>query len=123
MALTKLYGGYDIPSKATNLIFSNGLLDPWHGGGFYPSDGDHPSNVFCVMPNGAHHGDLRGPEPDDPDDIKRCRALEEATIAGWLTQKTRVDFLQCAYGTPNDGCPTGEKCVAGECRPDVPAAE
>ncbi|KAH8085517.1 dipeptidyl-peptidase [Aureococcus anophagefferens] len=82
--LTALYGGYEIPAKVTNVIFSNGLLDPWHGGGFYPSDNADASNVFCVMPKGAHHGDLRKPEADDPADIKACRALEEATIGGWL---------------------------------------
>ena len=82
--LTELYGGYEIPAKVTNVIFSNGLLDPWHGGGFYPSDADDPSNVFCVMPNGAHHGDLRAPEPDDPADITACRQLEEVTIGTWL---------------------------------------
>ena len=82
--LTALYGGYEIPAKVTNVIFSNGLLDPWHGGGFYPSDNADASNVFCVMPKGAHHGDLRKPEADDPADITACRALEEATIGGWL---------------------------------------
>ena len=83
-ALADAYGGYAIPAKVTNVIFSNGLRDPWHGGGFYASPDAHPTNVFCTMPDGAHHGDLRAPEPDDPPDIKACRALEERTIAAWI---------------------------------------
>jgi pimeloyl-ACP methyl ester carboxylesterase len=84
--LANKYGGYAIPQNVTNVIFSNGLRDPWSGGGFYPSKDAHPSNVFCVMPDGAHHGDLRGPRPDDPADIKACRDLEEQTIAKWIRE-------------------------------------
>ena len=32
-ALATRFGGYAIPSSSTNLIWSNGGLDPWHGGG------------------------------------------------------------------------------------------
>ena len=36
------------------------------------------------MPSGAHHSDLRTPMDDDPDDVKKCRELEEARLAGYL---------------------------------------
>ena len=37
-----------------------------------------------MMPNGAHHVDLRGPHPEDTADITAARAMEEAIIKGWI---------------------------------------
>ena len=84
--LSARYGGYDLPKTATNLIWSNGLLDPWHGGGFLPEHfpDAHPSNTFCVMPRGSHHTDLRADDQDDPPQVTACRDLEERTIRSWI---------------------------------------
>ena len=98
-ALTHEFGGYAIsenPEGVTNLIWSNGGLDPWHGGGFYP-DGvlpdsstpmyrsDETRDVHYVwIRRGAHHGDLRGATPDDPEELTAARTLEEAIIQRWI---------------------------------------
>jgi hypothetical protein len=48
--------GFDIEgglTGASNIIFSQGLLDPWHGGGFL-RQWDQSMPVL-LMKNGAHH--------------------------------------------------------------------
>jgi lysosomal Pro-X carboxypeptidase len=99
MHLSREFGGYEIsdnPEGVTNLIWSNGGLDPWHGGGFYP--GDKPgaagmagkshvqrgSNHYVWIRRGAHHGDLRSASPGDPEELTAARALEIDIIASWI---------------------------------------
>jgi len=48
----------------SNIFFSNGLLDPWSGGG--PTEYLSESLPIHVMPMSAHHLDLRSPNPKDP---------------------------------------------------------
>jgi len=72
----------------TNLIWSNGGLDPWHGGGFLwntlnkHEEGREIHRFF--MPHGAHHLDLRGPHPSDPPNVTATRVEQEAIIKGWI---------------------------------------
>lgn len=88
-ALTDTYGGYAIgdgTAGVTHLIWSNGGLDPWHGGGFLtPGDSDS-GNAWVFLNQGAHHLDLRGPHPDDPEEVTEARALEESIIWGWIQE-------------------------------------
>eukprot|EP01064_Diplonema_japonicum_P033751 TRINITY_DN6744_c0_g1_i1.p1 TRINITY_DN6744_c0_g1~~TRINITY_DN6744_c0_g1_i1.p1 ORF type:complete len:492 (+),score=144.60 TRINITY_DN6744_c0_g1_i1:782-2257(+) len=79
------FGGYQINtnvSEVTNVIFSNGLRDPWHGGGFLKQV--RPSCPVFLMPNGAHHVDLRAANPADTPDITSVRNQEEAIIKKWI---------------------------------------
>ena len=64
-------------------IWSNGGLDPWHGGGFLRPHSPS-SNHWIFMERGAHHLDLRGPHPEDPPEVTAARAKEEAIIRGWI---------------------------------------
>ena len=91
--LTYLYGGYKLPERVTNIIFSNGLLDPWHGGGLLlpknkadsPLHTHHGNGVHSIfMKLGAHHLDLRGPHKQDPDEITRARQIELEIIKGFI---------------------------------------
>lgn len=64
------------------IFFSNGLLDPWSSGGVLKSQSD--SVVAIVIPNGAHHLDLRGSNKADPADVISARNLEKKYIASWI---------------------------------------
>ena len=65
--------------------FSNGDLDPWSGGGVLQSISD--TLVAVVIPDGAHHLDLRAATPEDPPDVTEARILEESYIRKWSSQK------------------------------------
>ncbi len=80
------WGGYSSFSAGSNIIFSNGLIDPWHALGVLSSPNPETGVVAIVIPESAHHGDLRGPSPNDPVYLTRARAQEEQIIAGWLAK-------------------------------------
>ena len=72
----------------SNVIWSNGKRDPWHGGGFLqPSDAVEGGAVI-VMEHTAHHQDLRAPCAADPPELTKARAREEAIIRSWIGAAT-----------------------------------
>lgn len=77
------YGGKNIRA-ASNIIFSNGDMDPWSGGGFLESVSD--SVIALVVEGGAHHYDLRASNPADTDSVLFTRALEKKYIRRWLDE-------------------------------------
>merc|ERR1712232_1503340 len=94
---TEYYGGEDI-AHHRNIVWSNGLLDPWSGGGVYPQGGgiDGPllqnisadgSQVALLIDLGGHHLDLFFSEPDsDPPSVVEVRRIEESMIAHWCQE-------------------------------------
>jgi hypothetical protein len=50
---------------ASNIVFSNGLYDPWHGGGVLSNLS--ATLLAVVIPHGAHHLDC----PRRPGAVKR----------------------------------------------------
>lgn len=82
------YGGLSgLQRGISNVVFSNGLLDPWSAGGVLSQSGFASSSVKVVLiPSGAHHIDLMFSHPDDPEDVKQARAMELAEIAAWIQQ-------------------------------------
>lgn len=77
----KQYGGKNL--KATsNIIFSNGLLDPWSSGGVLRSIS---SNVRALLiPDGAHHLDLRASHPNDTSSVIHARKNIKHWIIKWI---------------------------------------
>lgn len=69
-------------TAASNIIFSNGLLDPWHAGGVL--EDVNPSVKAIVIAEGAHHLDLRGANANDPESVKAARLQEIELIQSWL---------------------------------------
>ncbi|XP_038055559.1 lysosomal Pro-X carboxypeptidase-like [Patiria miniata] len=77
------YWGKNI-SAASNIVFSNGLLDPWSAGGVLKSISD--TVVAVIIPEGAHHLDLRSHNKDDPPSVIAARNTEKANIKKWIAK-------------------------------------
>ena len=67
-----LYGGRSLEA-ASNIVFSNGLLDPWSSGGVLKPVG---GTAALIIPEGAHHLDLRASNPNDPVSVVDARKKE-----------------------------------------------
>ena len=92
------FGADNIASSASNIIFSNGLLDPWHAGGILSSlSPTLPAiliavscHLICrvndVLQDGAHHLDLRASNPEDPESVIQARQQEVAFFKLWLSE-------------------------------------
>uniref|UniRef100_A0A6B2EGN7 Lysosomal Pro-X carboxypeptidase n=1 Tax=Phlebotomus kandelakii TaxID=1109342 RepID=A0A6B2EGN7_9DIPT len=78
------YGGNQIDT-ATNIVFSNGLLDPWSGAGVLRT----PNNriKIVIIPEGAHHIDLRAKDPKDPQSVTVARQIHLNAIKEWISQR------------------------------------
>ncbi|XP_076371487.1 lysosomal Pro-X carboxypeptidase isoform X1 [Tachypleus tridentatus] len=81
--IQEMFGGRNI-SFGSNIIFSNGLLDPWSGGGILKSLSE--SLVAIIIPGATHHLDLRSANSRDPPSVIKARYLEEKIIKKWLHQ-------------------------------------
>lgn len=84
-----VYGGLDIASHS-NIIFSNGGLDPWSSGGVTRNISD--SLVAIVIPDGAHHLDLRYNNEYDPHTVLSARVLEVKYFKLWITQARKLQI-------------------------------
>eukprot|EP01051_Picozoa_sp_SAG22_P000157 SAG22_NODE_3_length_48349_cov_158.681180_18_plen_172_part_00 len=79
--LNDYYGGLKL-AGTSNIVFSNGLLDPWSSGGVMQNIS--ATVVAVVLDLGAHHLDLMFEDPNDPPCAKAARAVEEAHVRRWI---------------------------------------
>ncbi|XP_077632324.1 lysosomal Pro-X carboxypeptidase isoform X1 [Crocuta crocuta] len=79
--ISTVYGGKNISSH-TNIVFSNGELDPWSGGGVTKDITD--TLVAITIPGGAHHLDLRARNAFDPTTVVLARSLEVRHMKQWI---------------------------------------
>ncbi|GER52708.1 serine carboxypeptidase S28 family protein [Striga asiatica] len=70
--------------SGSNIIFFNGLRDPWSPGGVLKNISE--SIVAIVAKEGAHHVDLRFSTSEDPKWLQDVRKEEVHIISKWLTQ-------------------------------------
>jgi lysosomal Pro-X carboxypeptidase len=79
------YGVMDL-SGASNIVFSNGDLDPWSSGGVTQNITGNPSIIVLLINGGAHHLDLRGSNPADPPSVIEARLVEAAAMRRWANE-------------------------------------
>ncbi|PNH10179.1 Dipeptidyl peptidase 2 [Tetrabaena socialis] len=77
------YGGTDY-RYASNIVFSNGLYDPWSAFGVLSNASD--SVVAVIIPEGAHHLDLMFSHPADPGCVRAARATEMRHVRRWVQE-------------------------------------
>lgn len=86
--ITSYYGGHDmklvLQKFGSNIIFSNGLKDPWSSGGVLYDLSD--SLVALPTINGTHCQDLMLATETDPAWLVHQRKQEVEIIQGWITQ-------------------------------------
>ncbi|RCV22159.1 hypothetical protein SETIT_4G198200v2 [Setaria italica] len=86
--ITTEYGGYKIDKVlkrfGSNIIFSNGMRDPWSRGGVLKNISS--SIIALVTEKGAHHLDFRSATKGDPDWVIEQRRQEVEIIQGWIDQ-------------------------------------
>ncbi|KAL0910465.1 hypothetical protein M5K25_021450 [Dendrobium thyrsiflorum] len=68
----------------SNIIFFNGLRDPWSGGGILKSISS--TVIAIVAAEGAHHVDLRGSTMEDPKWLLDVREREVQIIKQWIRE-------------------------------------
>ncbi|KAF2300710.1 hypothetical protein GH714_015277 [Hevea brasiliensis] len=94
------YGGHDLKlilhRFASNIIFSNGLRDPYSGGGVLENISD--SIVALSTVNGSHCLDIQREKPSDPQWLVMQRKSEVEIIQGWISNYY-TDLLQLKDGT------------------------
>ncbi|PSR89907.1 Lysosomal Pro-X carboxypeptidase [Actinidia chinensis var. chinensis] len=92
--ITTYYGGHDIKLVlhrfASNIIFANGLTDPYSSGGVLEDLSD--SIVAVHTAKGSHCMDIGRAKPSDPDWLIEQRRVEVKIIERWIKQY-HVDFL------------------------------
>ena len=70
--------------KVSNIIFSNGELDPWHAGGVL--ENVSKESIAIYIKDSAHHTDLRLPNEADPKTLTEARQTEMEWIAKFVDQ-------------------------------------
>lgn len=91
----RYFGGHNIDKDfmyATNMILSNGELDPWMAGGLNKNVTLDGSGIALYIESGAHHLDLRPPNDADPATVTEARAIEMANIKKWIADYQSIPY-------------------------------
>lgn len=107
--LDTYYGGKAI-EYFSNIVFSNGLMDPWMAGGVHnlsvdalnptgphdvpsydgptviPMGPESQDMIALIIEFGGHHTDLMYSSKKDPDCVTKAREVEKKYIAKWISQ-------------------------------------
>lgn len=73
------YGGYELSSS--NILFTNGLYDPWHN---LSINQNNSRGISSVVYQAGHCAPLTAPTSADPPSLRKARLAAEDAIASWL---------------------------------------
>ena len=77
----------------SNIVFSNGKLDPWHAGGITQNITDN--TIALYIDHAAHHLDLRAPNDTyDPVSVQEARKVEASYVKKWIDEYHQLHFTQ-----------------------------
>eukprot|EP01083_Nonionella_stella_P014493 40684_1 len=76
----------DIAKVGKYIIWSNGMLDPWGGGGFTTNFTDNEEMIVFLIPDAAHHYDLRFANKNDTKYVVEVRKREVGFVWKWLSE-------------------------------------
>lgn len=82
----------------TNVVFSNGRLDPWSEMGVVDQERAGEGVQVIMMDGAAHHLDLFFSHPLDPRDVVDARRIEMDLVEQWVDQA----YEMYARGTTPD---------------------
>lgn len=82
--------GYKNLRATSNIVFSNGLKDPWNLGGITKDISD--SVIATLIVDGAHHLDLRGNHYLDSTSVRETRHIHKRRIKMWVNQALAETF-------------------------------
>ena len=88
----EIINGKETEVSMSNIIFSNGLIDPFRGGGYMKSPGYGMPAI--VIPQAAHHLDLRSANPADPPSVTQARYNETQLMKKWLDEHFEMHKLK-----------------------------
>ncbi|TDH66837.1 hypothetical protein CCR75_005973 [Bremia lactucae] len=77
--------GDELLRSASNIVFSNGLLDPWSCAGVLHAPKDSKVSIIKID-EGAHHLDLFFSHPEDPPSVIAARFTEVKMIHQWIEE-------------------------------------
>uniref|UniRef100_A0A158P993 Lysosomal Pro-X carboxypeptidase n=1 Tax=Angiostrongylus cantonensis TaxID=6313 RepID=A0A158P993_ANGCA len=111
---------------ASNIILTQGHLDPWSAGGYKASSPDNRNDhgIYVVeIPGSAHHLDLRKPNSCDPNTIKNARYQIVQILECWVSscnKSLRMNKLPALEVAPpetkcedvNNGYPWGQRSAS-----------
>ena len=76
------YGGKNIPTNVTNIVFPNGSIDPWHVLGITQNITDQLPAIFIT--GTAHCANMYPPSPNDLPELTNARMEITTLIGTWL---------------------------------------
>ena len=74
-------------------------MDPWSSGGILRNVSS--GVVALIIPEGAHHLDLRRAHPQDPPSVRKARKIEMKYIKGWIDEAKKHGGKSTADFGPN----------------------
>ncbi|GAX77115.1 hypothetical protein CEUSTIGMA_g4561.t1 [Chlamydomonas eustigma] len=98
------FGGVEAAAEASNIVFSNGMMDPWSA--FSVTTNISSATITVVnIPNGAHHVDLMFSHKDDTTDIIDARGVELHAMRTWIQQHRNNKIMYTSQKAVDEGKP------------------